>query len=446
MADEPRWEDIFSSQPDAGPSAESSEPDAAPRSRREAREAESRARGSRGKGSPKPPRPPRRPAASGASGASGGSRPPRDPREPRKRRRWIGWLVAVVVVLGLGAGAAGYVWLNYEDQVRKVLGWEIPIDYEGEGTGSVIVTITNGQLGSDVARTLHEAGVTMTSEAFYNLLLTRPDVQFQPGSYELKLKMSASAALEALLDPANKVQTRIGFPEGSTVATVLARLGDLSESTGVSLEELEVAAEDFGSFGLPSDAVSLEGYLFPATYALDPGLSAHEILQTMVDEMFSRLDAAGVAPEDRARVLTIASLIQREAGRNADDFYKVSRVIQNRLDAGMRLQFDSTAHYGYVWKHGARDEGGVFSTSEELADDNPYNTYVHTGLPVGPIGAPGELAIDAALNPAPGDWLYFVTVNLDTGETKFSTTVAEHNAAVQELREWCRTSKSPNCG
>lgn len=413
MADETRWDDIFASQP-ADP--------AAPQSRREAREAESR-----------------------RSGRSAGSKPPRDPKGPRKRRRWIGWLVAVVVVLGLAAGAAAYVWINYEEQVRKVLGWELPIDYVGGGEGSIIVTITNGQLGSDVATTLQKAGVTMTTEAFYNLLLTRPDVQFQPGSYQLKLKMSASAALDALLDPANKVQTRVGFPEGTTVAGILARLGDVSESTGVTLEELKAAAEDFGSFGLPTGALSLEGYLFPATYSLDPGTTAHDILQTMVDEMTSRLDAAGVAPDDRARVLTIASLIQREAGGNAEDFYKVSRVIQNRLDAGMLLQFDSTAHYGYIWAYGDRDEGGVFTSSQELADDNPYNTYVHPGLPIGPIGAPGELAIDAALNPVEGGWLYFVTVNLDTGETAFSETLAQHNAAVKQLQQWCRTTKSPNC-
>ena len=409
MADETRWDDIFASQPTPQPASERAA--ARPQSRREARAAESR-QGKKG---------------------------------PRRRRRWIGWLVAVVVVLGLAAGAAAYVWINYEEQVRKVLGWELPIDYVGEGEGSIIVTITNGQLGSDVAETLHKAGVTMTTEAFYKLLLTRPEVQFHPGSYQLKLKMSASAALDALLDPANKVQTRVGFPEGTTVAGILARLGDVSESTGVTLEELEAAAEDFGSFGLPAGAVSLEGYLFPATYSLDPGTSAHDILQTMVDEMTARLDAAGVAPADRAHVLTVASLIQREAGGNSEDFYKVSRVIQNRLGAGMLLQFDSTAHYGYIWAHGDRDEGGVFTSSQELADDNPYNTYVHSGLPIGPIGAPGELAIDAALHPADGNWLYFVTVNLDTGETAFSDTLAQHNAAVKQLQQWCRETKSPNC-
>ena len=144
-------------------------------------------------------------------------------------------------------------------------------------------------------------------------------------------------------------------------------------------------------------------------------------------------------------MLTIASLIQREAGSQAEDFFKVSRVIQNRLDQGMLLQFDSTSHYGYAWAHGQRLDGGVFSNSEELNDPNPYNTYVHAGLPIGPIGAAGDLAIDAAVNPVDGAWLYFVAVNLDTGETKFSETLAEHNAAVREMQQWCRATQSPNC-
>ena len=174
-------------------------------------------------------------------------------------------------------------------------------------------------------------------------------------------------------------------------------------------------------------------------------MDAHSVLQVMVDRTRSSLAAAGVAAADEHRVLTIASLIQREAGSNLDDFAKVSRVIQNRLDSNMKLQFDSTSHYGWQWRHGEREEGSVFSTQAELDDDNPYNTYVHTGLPPGPIGSPGDDAIAAALNPAPGDWVYFVTVNLDTGETAFSVTGAEHNAAVKQLQNWCRTTKSPNC-
>src|SRR5690606_6355645 len=120
------------------------------------------------------------------------------------------------------------------------------------------------------------------------------------------------------------------------------------------------------SLGIPADAPNIEGYLFPATYTFDPGVDAKTVLQVLVNRTFQSLDAAGVAPEDRAGILTIASLIQREAGVNRDDFYKVSRVIQNRLDKGMQLQFDSTSHYGYVWAHGDREDGGgVFSSKAE---------------------------------------------------------------------------------
>ena len=101
---------------------------------------------------------------------------------------------------------------------------------------------------------------------------------------------------------------------------------------------------------------------------------------------------------------------------------------------------DSTAQYGYGEMH----DGTVSSSAAALADDNPWNTYVHPGLPAGPIANPGDAAIDAALHPADGNWQYFVTVNLDTGETVFSATVAEHNAAVAQWRQWC--SENPDSG
>jgi UPF0755 protein len=159
----------------------------------------------------------------------------------------------------------------------------------------------------------------------------------------------------------------------------------------------------------------------------------------MVDRTRESLTAAGVPAGDEQRVLTIASIIQRE-GRT-DDFAKVSRVIQNRLDDGMMLQMDSTSQYGYGELH-----AGVVSTSTEAQnDDNPWNTYVHTGLPIGPIANPNDAAIEAAIHPADGPWLYFVTINLQTGETVFSTTYAEHQAAIDTWQEWCRANPDQGC-
>ncbi len=106
----------------------------------------------------------------------------------------------------------------------------------------------------------------------------------------------------------------------------------------------------------------------------------------------------------------------------------------------MALQSDATVAYANHL------EGTVWTTQAQRDNPSPYNTYVHTGLPPGPIGSPGEKTIEAALGPAQGDWLYFVPINLDTGETAFAATFAEHQANVAKLKDWCRRNDSPNCG
>lgn len=351
------------------------------------------------------------------------------PPRKRKRRRWPWIVVAVILVVGL-VGAAT-VWTLYEDKVRELLGWELENDHAGAGNGEeVIVVIQSGDIGSDVAMTLYEAGVTMSYEAFYELLLERPEVSFVPGNFLLQREMSAEAALEALLDPASRVENRVTIPEGSSYHTALDLV---AAGTEIPLDELQAAAEDPTSFGVPAAAHDLEGYLFPATYTFDPGTSARDAIQRMVDEMFTRLAARGVAPEDSVELLIKASIIQREAGRDLDDFPKVARVFENRLDQGWLLESDATVTYGTGNFH------SVWTSPEERADaSNPYNTYANPGLPVGAIGLPGEVAIDAALNPAEGDWMFFVTVNLQTGETVFSVTIDQHEAAAQQLYAWCR--------
>lgn len=419
MADEPQWDDIFATQP--APSDE--EASALPQSRKATRAAENGRGSSRRGGSA------RRPKASRQV-----SRPPQ-----RKRRGWIGALIAVVVILGLAGGGVAYAWANYEPQIRKVFGWELPPpDYEGEGSGEATVVIISGDTGVEVTNTLLKAGVIKDFNTFYNLLLLQePAVDFFPGYYVLSQKMSSAAALAALQDPANRVQRKALIPEGKSIDQVFEIL---SVATELPVSDFVDAAKDPTSYGVSSDAPSLEGYLFPATYTFDPGVDARSVLTTLVNRTFESLDNAGVAPADRLKVLTMASLIQREAGSNTDDFYKVSRVFANRLDAGWHLESDATVSYGTGRTH------TVWTTTAERADkSNLYNTYANPGLPVGPIGAAGDLAIDAALHPVDGPWFFFVPVNLDTGETVFSTTNSEHDAAVRQLQQWCRATKSPNC-
>ncbi len=247
--------------------------------------------------------------------------------------------------------------------------------------------------------------------------------------------MTSAAALTALLDPANKQDFTAQLPEGLTEAQTLDRL---SASLGLPLADLQAATADPSAYGVT--ATSLEGWLFPATYTFDPGVTAQDVITTLVNRTVQSLDTAGVPVDQRQQVLITASIIEREA-RLPDDFYKVSRVISNRLADGMKLQMDSTAQYGYGEMH----DGSASSSKEALEDDNAWNTYVIDGLPATPISNPGDAAIDAAMHPADGNWLYFVTWNMDTGETIFSDTYAEHEAAIAKWDEWCAANDNRGC-
>ena len=375
------------------------------------------------------------------------------PPKNKRRRRIGGWIALGVVLLLLGGIAAGafYVWNTYEDNIREVMGWEEPKDYEpGMANGEAFVTVASGDTGAPISQSLFDAGVTKTPEAFYDYLIdTGQNPPFVPGVFKMQKQMTAEAALAALLDPASKMANSAQLREGLTVEQSLPLL---AEGTGLPIEDFQAAVADPTVYGVPLDPAivaaggqPLEGWLFPATYTFDPGVTAQDVIATLVNRTVKSLDAAGVPAEDRQRVLTVASIIQREA-RYEKDMQQVSTVIENRLSANNQetfglLQMDSTAQYGYGEMH----DGTVSSSGEALADPNPWNTYVNTGLPIGPIANPGDVAIDAAMHPADGDWLYFVTVNLDTGETVFTSNLADHNRAVAQWQAWCSDNPDSGC-
>ncbi len=363
----------------------------------------------------------------------------RELRRARRRRRirtFIVLTVTVAVVVGLGLWA----YPRVRDMVTA--GPTVETDYPGPGHGQVEVTITDGATGREIATLLSEEDVVATPSAFVDAFDDNANASLiQPGTYTLRQEMAAADAVAALLDPANRAEITITVPEGFTTWQVYERIAAVA---GVSLEEVEAAAEDTEAIGLPEAADGdPEGWYAPATYSFEPDDDVTTMLSAMIDQTVERLDEREVPEDERDRVLTIASIVEREV--NLPEYHaQVARVILNRLDdrggeTNRRLQMDSTVLYG-------TGEVGGIPTQRQLRDEeNPYNTYENPGLPPTPIGSPGTAVIDAVLDPAEGDWLYFVTVNLDTGETLFASTRAEQQENVERLREWCEQNPD-SCG
>jgi len=296
----------------------------------------------------------------------------------------------------------------------------------------VRVTVAQGAGGSAIATVLADQDVVKTTKAFIEAASEDPkSAGIQPGVYEMRTQMKATDALAILVDPANRIVTKVVVPEGKWAKEVYPIL---SKATGIPVAEYAKAAKDAAGLGLPASAKgNVEGYLFPASYEFEPDTTAVDHLRTMVAESTKRLEALGVTPEQMERTMIVASLVEAEA-RFAEDRPKVARVVENRLAQDMQLQFDSTVNYA-IGKH------GITTTDADRASKSPYNTYQVTGLPPGPIGNPGESAIQAAAQPAPGPWLYFVTVDPIKGTTKFAVTYEEHQANVAEFQKWCQANK-----
>ncbi|PUA80081.1 endolytic transglycosylase MltG [Nocardioides currus] len=359
-----------------------------------------------------------------------------------KRKRGIPGCLAVLVALAVLVGGfyvgvtKGVDWVS--DQFSSA------DDFAGPGSGSVTFEVGEGDATAEIGRNLKAEGVVASVQAFLDAAAADPDsAGIQVGYYAMKKEMSAEGALDVLLDPANQVKSTVTIPEGLRVEDVMSLL---AENTDWGLAKWNAALKDDAALGLPDYAEgNPEGYLFPATYEIGPKDKPKDVLAAMVARWRQAADDAGLEEKASAlgktpaELMIIASLVEAE-GRG-DDMPKISRVIYNRLDgpgdqAGTngRLQIDASVNYGLD------QELGVALTTEQLEQDTPYNTYTRTGLPPTPIEAPGDDAIAAAANPADGDWYYYVTVDLATGETKFAETYDEFLGYKAELTEYCTTS------
>ena len=363
-----------------------------------------------------------------------------------KRRKGRGLKGCVAVLVALVVLVGGF-WVVLTKGVDWVSGqFQGPDDYPGPGTGSVEFTVNEGDTVAQMGRNLKAEGVTKSVQAFIDAAAGEPDSSgIQVGDYELQKQMKAADALEVLIDPANLIGfPTVTIPEGLRLTEIVSTLAENTEFPEAAWNR---ALQQPDKLGLPDYANgNAEGYLFPATYEIKPGTKPVAVLKMMVDRWREAADAAGLEEKAAelgktpAELMIIASLIEAE-GRG-EDMPKISRVIYNRLDGpgdkggtNGRLQIDAAVAYGLGLSPGSTE-----MTEEQLAEDTPSHTRTIVGLPPTPIEAPGYAAIAAAANPEEGDWYYYVTVDLSTGETKFYEDYDGFLEGRDEYKAYCDTS------
>jgi len=348
--------------------------------------------------------------------------------KPAVRRRRIITAVVTLVTLGAVGLTTVNVVLPFLRDLRPSKSNEVE-DFPGPGSGPVEIVVKSGEMGAEIAHTLTDAGVVATEKSFISAYSANPASQsITPGTYALLKEMKASDAVVALLNPTNRVVIKVMIPEGFRARQIYTRVSD---ELGIPVEDLVTAAGDPVGIGLPEEAKGdVEGWLFPATYDFDPNTTATQVLARMVARTLQELDLHEVPQKKWRKIIILASVVEKES-KLPDDRPKVARVFLNRNKIQMPWQSDATVAYG------VQEFDSVFTSDEARADDNAYNTYLHASYPGGAICNPGADAIAAAVNPTPKKhWLYFIAVNLVTGETLYSDDLNGHAANRDVLQEW----------
>lgn len=279
----------------------------------------------------------------------------------------------------------------------------------------ITLDIAAGMTGSEVAALLFENKVIKSRSAFFQLAVAdKRSAKVSAGGHRLTLGISAAQALDQLLD-GKRIPNLIKVNEGAWKSEIIESM----RLYGFSQSEI---VEAFKAVVLPAGFTSAEGVLFPAQYSFAGKTKATEVIQAMINrfrgEKTGQEILSATGSYSPLQLLTIASIVQSEG--DTPNFDKVARVIFNRLKISMPLQMDSTVHYI------KKVRGEIFLSTVSTLIKSPYNTYQRYGLPPTPIGNPGVDAMTAALNPAVGDWLYFITVA--PGDTRFT---ASHDEFVQ---------------
>ncbi|MHC1758771.1 MAG: endolytic transglycosylase MltG [Negativicutes bacterium] len=331
----------------------------------------------------------------------------------------IGLLIAGLVLFVGGLATGGYRW--YYSQLDSVDSTDAKV---------MIVKVKAGMTTGDIADILADRNLIRDKKAF--LLAAKRaglDKSLQAGEYELSRQMDVRQMIE-MMAKGKTAYSQFTVPEGFTVE----QIASLLEEKGMARKERFLTlAQKYAPFdkepSRPEVKYRAEGFLYPDTYKISKGAGEEEILQTMArefqrqftPELQAKARASGLSTYD---VIVLASLIEREV-QLAKERPMVARVFLNRIKLGMPLQSCATIQYilGY-----AKEELTIADTQLP----SPYNTYLHQGMPPGPVANPGLPSIQAALNPVEGDWLYFV-VDGKTGGHRFSRTLAEHEAAIGQI-------------
>ncbi len=278
-------------------------------------------------------------------------------------------------------------------------------------------TVQPGSALSSLGPALKADGVIMELRPYDSAAAAAVNAShLQPGTYLLHHHMNSALVVQSLLSSTHRVTNQITLIEGLR-AVQIADL--LAKQTGLAASQFnQIIDHPPAALGLPTWAAghSAEGFLFPDTYTLLPKMTALAILRMMVAEFKQKIAGINLVADAQKvfttpwHVLIVASLVQAEGG-SISDFGKISRVVWNRLGKSIKLQFDSTVFY-------AMHKYGTAITQAQESFPSPYNTYAHTGLPPGPIGNPGIAAMQAAVHPPHGNWVYFIA---DTRHKPYKT-------------------------
>lgn len=347
-----------------------------------------------------------------------------------EHRRGRGCLVvlAILVVLALAAAGASL--------------WVMKQVNPGGAGDEVAITIPEGTTTAGIAELLVSEGVVTNATIFEYYVKYRGDGTIQAGDYVLQESSSMGAALAVLeAGPQEPPYDQVTIPEGYSVwngaglpvpgPLVTALDEAVDRYTTESISEVLLSGEHRSRY-LPADQGNLEGVLFPDTYRIDEDTTEAQVVQAMIDRFDQVAQELGYDDTESAVGLTpyetiiVASLVEREASLD-EERAKVARVIYNRLAQGMTLGIDASTAYAV----GGATNGTL--TASQLETDSPYNTRINTGLPPTPIGLPGRASLEAALNPAEGDWLYYVLTSQDGSHT-FTETYDEFLVAKEQCQ------------